>query len=295
MVFVASSYQAAFAAPRQLAEAIHVNRGATCIDEAALREQVRARLGSDTLDGDLRVAVDGSSSDETFVSFRIWQRERLIAERSFSPGPSQCAQMHAVVAVAIALALKVSLRDEDLAEPARSPTGRWSVGAATIFSWSVVPGVAGGALVWVERSFGEHFAAHLGLSGLLGAGTTFERVAGEFVSSSVAGEIAACGMPSLGRGIRVRVCTGLEGRALFASGSGFATSKETSVQWFSLVTSLGVSGAITAEWALIGALGVAVPLQKVQIVVEDPGGQVVETRDSTAVGGLLSFGAAYAF
>src|ERR1700745_3220784 len=94
---------------RSLQEAIRLRRGVTCIDENALREQVRSWLDADSVKGDLRVQVDGSDSNERAVSFRIWRDNRLIAERRFAPGPSQCAEMHAVVGLAIALALKVSL------------------------------------------------------------------------------------------------------------------------------------------------------------------------------------------
>jgi hypothetical protein len=219
----------------------------------------------------------------------------VIAERAFSPGPSQCEQMHAVVGLAVALALKVSLRDELFGEEAPPAQGKWSVGAAASVAWNVIPGVAGGAVLWGERSFSESFALHLGVSGLAGGGTRFERVSGEFVPASIAVEAAACAIPSLTSGVRGRFCAGLEGRTLIASGSGFAISKDTVLDWFSFVNSAGAAFAIAPGWSLIGTVGFVMPLQKVQIAVADPMGRIVETRESTPVGGQLSFGAAYEF
>lgn len=289
--------QSANAEPRQrsLQEVIHLRRGITCIDESALREQVRSWLDTDTVDGDLRAEVEGSDRDERTVSFRIWRDGRLIAERRFAPGPSQCAEMHAVVGLAIALALKVSLRDALLGEPIPPAGFGWSLGGAATGAWNVVPGAAGGALVWIEKALPEHFSAHLGVSALFGGSNQFERVSGEFVTSSVAVEAALCAVPTLGKGVRGRLCTGLEARTLFASGSGFAISRSTVLDWFSVGNSLGVSVPIAPKWALVGAIGLIVPLKRIQIAVVDAAGRAVDTRDSAAAGGQLSVGAVYEF
>jgi hypothetical protein len=289
--------QSANAEPRQrsLQETIRLRRGATCIDENALREQVRSWLDADGVDGDLRVEVEGSDRDERAVSFRIWRGERLIAQRRFAPGPSQCAEMHAVVGLAIALALKVSLRDELLGEPIPPTAFGWSLGVAASGAWNVVPGAAAGALFWVEKELPERFSAHIGVSGLIGGSNQFDRVSGEFVTSSVAIEAALCAVPMLGKGVHGRLCTGLEARTLFASGSGFAVSRNTVLDWFSVANSLGVSVPITPKWALVGAVGLIVPLKRIQIAVVDTAGHVVDARDSAAAGGLLSVGGAYEF
>jgi hypothetical protein len=299
--------QAALAAPspRSLHDTVHVRRGATCIDEPALLEQVRSWLDADAVEGDLRVDVEGSSSDERFVSFRIWRGDRLIAQRSFAPGPAQCEQMHAVLGLAIALALKVSLHDELFGPPpprppppgpvVPQPPGKWSVGVGTSLGWNVIPGLSGGGVLWVEKSFSQHFSAHLELSELASGGEGFQRVAGEFSSSSVAFEAGACAVPSLGKGLNCRLCLGLEGRVLFASGGGFAVSKDATLGWLSISNAAGVSVALAPSWSLVGSVGLVVPLQRVQIAVVEPGGSVVETRDLGAAGGLLSFGVAYEF
>jgi hypothetical protein len=256
---------------------------------------VRSWLDADGVDGDLRVDVEGSDSNERTVSFRVWRDNRLIAQRRFAPGPSQCAEMHAVVGLAIALALKVSLRDELLGEQIPNAALGWSLGVAATGAWNIVPGAAGGALVWIEKALPEHFSAHLGLSGLIGGSNQFQKVSGEFATSSIAVEAVLCAVPLLGKGVRGRLCTGLEARTLFASGSGFAVSRSTVLDWFSVANSLGVSVPIAPKWALVGAIGLIVPLKRIQIAVVDATGQVVDTRDSEAAGGLISLGGAYEF
>ncbi|HVW28749.1 MAG TPA: hypothetical protein VHC69_25460 [Polyangiaceae bacterium] len=289
--------EAAAAAPalRSLHDTIHVTPGATCIDDEALREQVRSWLDADAVEGDLRVEVEGSSRDERFVSFRMWRGAALLAERRFAPGPADCAQLHAVLGLAIALALKVSLRDELFGGPSPRSSGAWSLGAAASTEWNVVPGVAGGAVVWLERTLPEPFALHVGLSAVAGGGAKFEHVSGDFTTASVALEAAACAVPSFGTAVRGRLCSGLEARALFASGNGFSVSKDAVLDWFSISNSLGVSVAIAQKWSLVGVVGLVVPLQRVQIAVVDTSGRVVETRDLAPAGGVLSLGGAYEF
>jgi hypothetical protein len=203
--------------------------------------------------------------------------------------------MHAVVGLAIALAVKVSLRDELFGEPPPRSSGAWSLGAAASGAWDVVPGAAGGAVVWLEKAFPEPFAVHLGVSALAAGSSRFERAAGAFTTWSVALEAAACAVPTLTRGVHGRFCAGLEARTLFASGSGFAISRDTVLDWFSLVNSLGISVAIAPRWSLVGTIGLVAPLANVQIAVVDPGGRVVETRELAPAGGLISLGGAHEF
>jgi hypothetical protein len=286
--------RAANAAPRSVRETIDVHPGVTCLDGATLREQVRSWLDADSVDGDFRVEVEGSDHDARMVSIRLWRRDELIAQRGFAPGPSDCAQMHAVVGLAIALALKVSLRDELLGEP-RPPPRTWLLGAAGSFAWEVVPGAAGGAVVWLEKLFPQHFSAQLRLSGLIGGSNEFEQVSGEFTASSIALEAAACALPLSGERVRGQLCVGFEARALRASGSGFATSKETVLDWFSVSNSAGISVRVAPRWWLTASAGVVMPLHTVQISVVDPSGRVVDTLQSSAAGGLFSLGGAYEF
>jgi hypothetical protein len=281
--------------PRTLRDALQVRPGATCIDEAALREQVRTWLGADQVDGDLRVEVTGSNRDARVVSFRMWRDDRLIAHRRFAPGPAECAQMHAVLGLAVALALKVSLRDELLGEPVPRPLEGWSVGLAASVAWNVVPGAAGGAVLWGERALSDYFAAHLGVSGLAGGTSTFAGVAGTFSTFSLALDAALCAIPRFGAGVRGRLCMGIEGRTLWASGSGFPTSKETVLGWAAVSNSVGVSVEVAPGWSLVGAVDLVVPLEKSQVAVVDPEGRVVVTHDSAPVGGQLSVGGAYEF
>lgn len=288
----------AAAAPRPwpLREAVHVQPGVTCVEEPVLRDQIRTWLDADSVDGDLRVEVEGSRRDARAVSFRMWRGHRLLASRRFEPGPADCAQMHAVLGLAIALALKVSLRDELFGELASRPDEeRWALGAGATAAWDVLPGGAWGATVWFEKALPEHFAAHLEFSGLAGSSETFERVQGKFSTASVALGFSLCAVPVLGARVRGRLCAGLEARRLLASGSGFTLSKDAGVGWLAVSNSAGVSVRVSPTWSLVGAVGLVLPMEKTQIAVTDATGHVVDSRDSAAVGGSITVGAAYEF
>ncbi len=297
LVLLASRGAIAAPAPRfrSLAETIRVQPGVTCLDEVALREQVRSWLDSDAVDADLRVEVEGSATDGRFVSIRILRGDRPIASRHFAPGPSNCEQLHAVVGLAVALALKVSLHDELFGESVPAVVERWSLGAAAIAAWDVIPGAAGGLMLWFEQELPQHFAARFEVSGLTGGGGQFRTVSGEFAASSLAVDLAGCAVPVFGARVRGRFCTGLEARTLFATGSGFAISKDAVLDWFSLATSAGVAVQLAPHWSLLGMLGLVVPLQNVDVSVAESGGRVVETRTLSPAGGLFSLGSAYRF
>jgi hypothetical protein len=225
----------------------------------------------------------------------MWRGDRLIAARRFAPGPTQCAQLHAVLGLSIALALKVSLRDDLLGEADSRPSRAWVFGAGASAAWNVLPREAWGGVVWLERALPEHFAAHLGLSGLAGSTRTFDHVAGTFSTASVALELMLCAVPALSTTVRGRLCTGLEGRASFTSGSGFSISKDAAFDTLAVSNSVGVSVQVRPSWSLVGALGVVVPMTRTQISVSDPAGRVVDTRDSALVGGQITLGGAYEF
>ncbi|HEX3597502.1 MAG TPA: hypothetical protein VHU80_20480 [Polyangiaceae bacterium] len=73
LVFVVLFSTSAVAVPRlrTLREAVQIRPGVTCIDETTLREQIRSWLDADSVDGNLRVEVDGSNTDARTASFRM--------------------------------------------------------------------------------------------------------------------------------------------------------------------------------------------------------------------------------
>ncbi len=119
-------------------------------------------------------------------------------------------------------------------------------------AWNVVPGVAGGLALWLEKALPEHFSVYLEVAGLVSGDTRVKQSSGSFTTSSVAVDAAACVIPLFGESVRGRFCAGLEARTVLASGSGFQISRDAVLDWFSVANSAGLSVAILPKWALVG-------------------------------------------
>src|SRR5262245_58554465 len=92
-----------------LAQVVHVDPGATCLDAGVLIEHIVSWLGTDQVDPGLSIEVVGSTKFSRFVSFRIARHDAELAERRFEPGPARCEDLHAALGLAIALACKATV------------------------------------------------------------------------------------------------------------------------------------------------------------------------------------------
>jgi hypothetical protein len=129
---------------RPLGDALRVQPGATCVTAAALDEHVQAWLGSDQVEADLWVRVEGSADDPRDVSFEMGRGAQVLARRRFQPGPGRCDHLQAALGLAIALAIRVSLLD-DFVEPALAPrpappvrADAWAVEGAALAAMGIL-------------------------------------------------------------------------------------------------------------------------------------------------------------
>lgn len=105
LVSVVLAASPASPAVRPLREVLRVEAGASCLDAALLAESVHSWLGRETVDGEVTfVEVRGDPARADAVSIAVELRGERI-ERSFDPAPSACAELHAVVGLAIAIAV----------------------------------------------------------------------------------------------------------------------------------------------------------------------------------------------
>src|SRR5690606_4365397 len=57
----------------------------------------------------IAIRVRGSSNDPDSISFVMWFGDEVVIERSFDDAPNSCTDLHAVVGLAIAIALDDAL------------------------------------------------------------------------------------------------------------------------------------------------------------------------------------------
>lgn len=286
---------------KALTDVIDVRPGATCVQLAPLAEHVGTWLGTDTVDPEVWVRVEGSPDDPRTVSFEMGRGDRVLARRRFEPGPERCEHLQAALGLAIALAIRVSLLDEILGPreapaPARPAEAHpWAVGGGAAVSLGVLPGAALGASVSAERDLPPNFALRLGALGLATPDRTFATGPGAFDAEAIALRIDACVRIAVAARLSGLVCAGFLAGGLFTQGHDFASSRSASSAWTAAASAIGVTVGLAGRWSLDGEAMLVAPLRRTQVEVLSAAGTIAETRDLSSAGVTLTVGPVYRF
>jgi hypothetical protein len=288
-------------AARPLREAITVEPGATCLDAATLVEQVQSWVGGDTLDADVVVDVRGNPDQPRVVGFRMLRGGQVLAVRRFDPGPSRCEQLHAVLGLAIAMALNASLV-EDLARtaipaPRPPPVGAppeppppWAIAADALVAVAVLPDPALGVQARIERALTPTFRARLDLLAVLAPGETFDGASGHFETWLLAPRLDLCAGFDLAPRVRTRACMGMSAGALHAQGYLYPSPGSTFIRWLAVANELGVAVDLSRHWSIDASAALILPVARNSIVLRDYSGNVLQQRDLAPVGWIFGLG-----
>jgi hypothetical protein len=262
--------------------------GATCVTTSSLVSQVGAWLGASHLDATLTVAVSGSSSDPRDVAFEVQRGSKPLAQRRFNPAPFVCAQLEATLALAIAMALKVSLRDELLDtlggknQASEQPT---SIAGLVRAGYSLLPGLSLGVGLAGTQALGAHFALR----------AEAERAPGSFDSWLLSGQVLGCALFPLSGAWSARVCLGIAFGGLHVRGHGYRQSHTAWLPWVAVSNSVGLSVELSRHWGLDMPVGVVVPLNQLTVGVERSDGSAEDVRTLPRVGFTAALGPQYHF
>jgi hypothetical protein len=299
---------------RTLADALTVEPGTTCLEREALLADIRSWRDDDQIDQRIAIRVRGSSDDPHSLAFAVWFGDELVIERSFDQAPESCTDLHAVVALAIAIALDDALPVElGIVDPPPEPVEQVDAGTGDVPDFTDEPDpkprrrgpafavtIAPAAFVGVapRASFGglasfdirplEHFDVRLGV--LATHLPRFELDAlgyeGRVGVTVAAGRVDLCWGTSPRR-VRARLCAGVAGGATVSAGHGYTTDFRRSMPWFA-----GIAGADVAV-RLIGPLSLELrvegvfPFQRTVLDVRSTGGQLL-ARERFPVAGLIA-------
>lgn len=240
-----------------LADALVVRAGATCLERDRLVSQIRTWFDRDRIDARLVVEVVGDEHEPRKLAFSIRRAEQVIAVRRFEPAPDRCADLHAVVGLAIALAIDATLLESVAGNPRRPPdppprepdvspeseTPRVRPRAARPRPWRLwgevtaqlsigAPlDVGGGARVGLRASWRRILDLSVGA---LAISSGREAIGdGSAVFSAVAGRFDVCAGPPWPR-LRPRGCVGVIAGAALAAGQGFDTDSTARLPWVAI-------------------------------------------------------------
>ena len=288
---------------------VEVLPGASCLERERLLRRVARWLERDTVDDDIRVRVQGDARDEYEVVFTVQKGANQPSERRIADAPEECGQLHAAVALSIALAIDaaiadakaptVELPDDDtlveVPEP-EEPAYLRVAGALTgQASSGVLPGVALGAGGRVELGFLPWLDLR---AGAMLTAINDERIgslSGTFSAEIVAGRLDLCAAFDGAPKARLLACAaGMLGR-FRTTGQGFSPSQDQSEAW--LAVGLGVEAQVeTAAWLDIAlSLDVVLPTARRTIQTVDTEGDQEDKRVVTKAGVLVAVGPVFHF
>lgn len=252
-----------------VADALHVDPGATCLEHDRLTEQVVGWLERDELDPRLTIVVEGDPIEVRTLHFTLHDRGQEIARRDFAPGPSRCEDLHSVVALAIALAVDATVLESvgitepeeevvpeppepepsppeptaPVATPAPPPPSPgldleprprgWQLRARArgLVTFGAPPPVGGGGELGLEVGWRNIVDLQAGLWATTAGPQPIED--STLLITLVAGRVDVCGGPRIRR-LRPRVCGGVLGGSALAEGRGFVRDQRTAVPWVAM-------------------------------------------------------------
>jgi hypothetical protein len=282
---------------RGLRSVIHVPAGAPCLAEEPLIAAVRAWLGDSPIDPRLDVLVEeGSVAGVESVSYSVVRSGELVARRTLSPAPARCEAREAVLALAVALALRAS-HDGELAaflEPAPVAARHFSLALGAARGRGMVQGLSWGGFAELALDVPGSFGAALELAARYAPDVSIGLDGGSFSALSwVAGLRGCVRTPELGP-VRARLCLGADAGVLRAEGSDFDRVWSRSSPYGAAAGSLTLSARLLASLAVELRGAMALPFVGVAVRARRADG-VVSQRTLPALGGELGLGLRYIF
>lgn len=311
---------AAAAALQPLRTAITLQPGQTCLQEAQLESRTARWLERDQIDGRIHIVVRGGDAPQA-VAFTVQRGAAPPAERRLQDLPDDCDQLHAAVALSIALAIDATLAEVPKSPPSppvvaapdpppavaappvvAPPPGpradgrpRLRVDAAAGLSSGLVVGLAPAVTARVGFSPRDWIEARAGLLATSTGGLGFSDVSGSYAAWIAAGRAEVCARAPAHERVDLGVCMGAELGAFVTRGSDGLPGggvRATS-PWVAILA--GVSGEVSL-WGPVG-LGLSVelhaPFQERFIELRNADGSVGATERVDPVGVCILLGPYY--
>lgn len=317
--------------PQPLSKTLRVVPGATCLQPDQLILQIKSWLDFEELDPRIAVEVQGDPVKPNVVVFSVRVDGSPSSTRTFDPAPSACLDLHAVVGLAVAMAIEVAVVESRKLDPLENmhtqpetsapvpassgerlknprvdpatappstvvapPPPQTSV-RATAHGLVLIglPTVAGGAQLGVDFQWPHPYS--LRLQGLGGYRQGLTLGAGQLDVGIVAGRLDNCfGRAKAPQQVRTRVCLGLGGGGMVGRGRGFAGQNyQIWRPWLAGFVSLTTSIPLTKRFALELGVDALISIVRPEFLAVDPEGETAFSRSTTPFGVLAGFGGSF--
>ncbi len=305
---------------RPLAEAVQVEPGASCLDHATLLQHLQSWRTDTALDAGIAVLVHGGA-DPRQIGFEVWVGASARIERNFDPAPESCADRHAVVALAIAIALDDTLAEQlgliepepiepeptepevvqatddelpvDEPEP-ELPSRRPTLGltlAGGMFGGAHPQLGAGGIVAFDVRAL-AHFDLRIG--GLVSHLPDLRFLEGTIASTIAAGRLDLC-WATLPRSVRLRLCGGFAAGALHAAPRGFDRNLPQTLPWSAALAGIDLVVLLVGPLALELRFDGFLALQREVLDLDTPSGATIGSLRYPAGGLIIAVGPRFEF
>lgn len=272
---------------QQVKRLLRVQPGATCLSAERLALQVEKRMPDEEIPTDITIVVEGSTTDPRGAILYIVRGGQTLAHRDFDPGPARCEYLEAAVGLAIALSLR--------ALPPKPNTRGWSLSAACLGTYRMLPGFASGLDLAAHWAFNTNVVLRLGALGNMAFDADLERNIGRVDATFIAARLDACLNVAPTDGLHVRVCAGMLSGAVYIRGTDFSNPRSAVFPWTALANAVGLQLDLSTHWSLTLDFSVAFLLHEVRIGVEDFSGTEVDGQSFSRASFALGFGPMYNF
>ena len=276
---------------KPLEDAIEVVRGATCLQRERVVGHVRMWLGRAQVDPALRVIVRGDAANARALSFDI-VRGREQRHRAFDVAPESCDDLHAVVGLAIALAIDAEAL-AGLAAPASKvvPALR-RIAIALAAANELLPNFSFGADVGIELGVLSWLSARLDAFGQFSLDDTISGSRGRFDAVLAAGSLQVCAGGRPDPEVRLALCVGPAAGAVYAAGRGYTPNRAATGLWLGVRSGARLEARLGLLWVLDIDVLSAITTPSFEA---DRGAGMVLLRPPSTTGFMLGLGPAFAF
>ena len=223
---------------------------------------------------------------------RTWRR--ATASIRFEPGPAGCDDLHAAVALAVALACKAPRVDSPAQDVPAAERTRTEIVLAALGGAGALPGLQSGGVLALSWNVTAPWRIRLAALAMRALSRDLSQ-AGAYDAGSAAGRLQLCAAVTNTALVTLSVCAGPEAGAVWAHGSGYAPSRRAVGARLGLNVDLEARLGLSDHWALHTGLGASLPLVRPRFAALDARGALVASEPLPPLAAAITLGLGYTY